>query len=167
VTEPNAFQARKEAVQSGQRPQMLGRTSEDIKEGVASVREQADLFKVYVKEWVIVATSQAHGSEGRNELEARFETKYSGRVYPDDVRYTSAKSNPATDESTVPVYLELHIWNVRGEFKHFQSAVDYVSQEVPEPLEVKIVGRNSRAEYDLKDYSTKRLLSSKLTGAKR
>lgn len=153
--------ARKAQVAAAPRPQQLGATSDDIREAVSAVRETEDTWKVYRKEWQIKFVSTAVGTAGMEEASAFFEKKYAGRVEDDDVRYQVPI--PENNPEDQPVYLELNLWNVKGEWKHSMQAQAHAA-EVGDAV---VVGRNSREEHNLKDYGIKKLVGvrQKLEGA--
>jgi hypothetical protein len=140
------------------RPTQLGATSADIHAAVAASREQPDLFKLYRREWLIVFASESNGAAGFDEASGHFNAKYEGRVFEQDFRVRSTALMPETSPDDVPVYLELFLWNVKGEYKHLRAArKDKRAGDV-------IVVRNSRAEFDLLDYSKKKLLTGATRG---
>lgn len=135
------------------RPKQLAGTTADIHAAVEAGREQEDLFKVYRQEWIIVFTSANDGAAGVAECNTIFRRKYEGRVTDDHHRLKSARVLETTSAATVPCHLELLLWNVRGEFKYLVEAKKHAEAGD------KIVVRNSRSEFELRDYGKKKLLS--------
>lgn len=155
MTEPKSDQsaivARREQVKSFQRPERL--SDLDIKQSVSEVRETADLWRVWVPEWLIVFTSTKPGDAGEVEAKEFFLAKYHERVRDEDVRYT-----PISQKRAYGTRLELRLPNIKAEFKHKADAEAYAASQFPGAT---IVARNSRDEYALREYGNKKLARSK------
>lgn len=154
VTDRSAVSDRREQVAGFVRPQQVG-SAADLREQVAEVREIPDLYKVYHREWLVVASSDLSGEEGRLEAEAYFQERYADRVYPEHVRVVAVSQ---TSPGEWPYRLELCLPNQRGEFKHRELAEVYVREMgwQGDP-DTRIVPRNSREEHQILDYSRKKL----------
>lgn len=143
MVEPISPQAaRREQIQSEHRPS----AQMDIKELVKATETQ-DTFKIYVKEFHHYFTGTLE------QCQAEFKSRYEGRLHDGDWRI-----RPPFDGSVL-LWLELSTWNVRGEFKTESYASEFAEQidDSSDNL-YQIVGRNSRAEVELKDYGVKKLI---------
>lgn len=144
-----AIVARREAVAGMERPAKL--SSVDVGEEVRKVRETSDTYKVYVREWLVVFVSDAAGDAGVEECRRRFREKYEGRVRDEDVRVEgTSRKFPDRYGSRLMLCLP----NVRGEFKTLALAEEFAGKFDG----AVVVGRNSRDEYELKNYGLKKLL---------
>lgn len=108
---------------------------------------EADTWKVYVKDWLIVYTSDSDSELGMAECSVEFDEKYEGRVSEGDTRTT-----PMFDTGITKYYLELCLWNPLGEFKTEELAKDFACTVEKSHPEFLIVGNNSRGEQVLQDY---------------
>jgi hypothetical protein len=68
VTDRSAVVDRREQVADLHRPAQVG-SAADLREQVAEVREIPDLWKIFIPEWQIVASSDASGIAGQLELQ--------------------------------------------------------------------------------------------------
>lgn len=156
----DAIGARRAQIKAADRPERLNEGF-SIKDAVTSVRETVDIVKLYHREWITVFTSEARGDEGMAECTAFFAKKYEGRVYEDDVVYESAVEGlPAGDKDQWPYRLRLKLPNVSGEFKRVDLAEAERDARGWSPDDCQIVPRNSRADYALREYGTKKLVST-------
>lgn len=147
-----AIGAHREAVRGQARPQRL-QTDVDIKAAVEDTRDNADMFKVYLPEWLTVYTSEEVGDKGRQECEVYFSSKYEGRVRQEDIGY---EATSAYSPDQWPWRLKLQLPNIKGEFKTRVLAEEYVRRQGWQDR-ARVVARNSRDEYALKDYGVKKL----------
>lgn len=108
--------------------------------------EPDDLFRLYRREWVQVYRSVAVSTAGRDEVEAHFMAKYKGRVRGDDVEFSKI---PGTS------ILKLRLWNLKGEYKTEAYALQVV--QGMGWSDVRVVKRNSREDYALREYGAKML----------
>lgn len=157
VEPQGAMQARRDQVAGAPRPKQLVDRDTTIQEEVRGVRDTADTWKVYVQEWVVV-----HRAESFLAGQAHFEGRYEGRVEPEDVRWVNTDYSPVdpAENPDYAVLLQLRLWNQRGEWKTRPLAdLQATDLGVSEDLAIRIVGRNSREETLLKDYSIKRLVT--------
>lgn len=152
-TDRTAVADRREQVSGFHRPEVLSDVS--VKDAVSEVREIEDLWKVYVPEWIIVASSDANGTDGLAEMEKVVAEKYHDRVRPEDARVVPISTRYPDDW---PYRLELKLPNQRGEFKRRDLAEAYAEKMgwLLQPG-TSIVPRNSKAEFQIKDYGKKKL----------
>jgi hypothetical protein len=159
----SAITDRREQVAGFRRPEVLG--DGDLRTRVAEVREQAELWQLWRQEWVIVASSDAKGAEGKAEMEARFKAKYDERVEEGHWRILPvSQRNPDRWEYR----LELFIWNVKGEFKRRELAEGYLADQREENPDgdwgdelCRVVAKNSRDAYKLREYGTRKLAKAR------
>lgn len=136
---------RREQVSSLPRPERLD-TGTDLRAEVAEVHETADLYRVYVRDWLIHYTTDATGEDGIAEALRVYTERYAGRVHSDDYKiYSHGPAYSAVVQLRVPV--------LRGEFKHEADAL--AEAENLEGAEV--VVRNSASDYKLREYGVKKL----------
>jgi hypothetical protein len=148
----SAIGDRREQVKSFDRPERLNQGL-SIKDAVSEVRETADLWKVYRPEWLVKFTSTKAGDEGRAECGAFFMTKYAERVRDEDVEYVPSSTVSPSDW---PWRLWVRLPNVKGEFKHRKDAEEFASHW----SDAEVVSRNSRDDYRLREYGTKKLTAA-------
>lgn len=90
-----------------------------------------DLWRVYHREWVTVyglnaVLNQADPLQDNLEqvltdgLSEYFERHYAGRVHPEDVAFQGEGVG-----LTCHAELRLRLWNLKGEFKHYDDAIAY------------------------------------------
>lgn len=145
----NAISDRRDEIAALPRPSVLGgAASQDV-----LTQETADLFKVYRPEWIVVAVSDAPGDAGRKELEAMFAERWEGRVFQEDVLL-----EPGSEKfpDKYAWRLRLLLWNVRGEFKWLVKAQEFVTKQGWSDS-ARVVIRNSREEFQLREYGQKKL----------
>lgn len=149
MSDPSPQQARRDQIRDEKRPQQLVTDSATITERTRS-NDTQDTFKVYAKEW------QHKHTGTKEECEAFFLLKYAGRVAEGDW-----KVEPAFDDADW-FWLSLRIWNVLGEFKYQYLAEEHADRIIAEGRcskdNIRVVGRNSRPEVELKDYGIKKLV---------
>lgn len=127
------------------RPTQLGSSSSEIAEEVRQVRDTADTWKVYRKEWIVVSHC-----ETREEADSAVSLVWQGRVLPEDIRLTAEEG---------PLFIEVFLWNQKSEWKHHAMAeIDAKGYGG----DARVVGRNSREETLLRDYGIKRLTPTQL-----
>jgi hypothetical protein len=105
-------------------------------------------WRVYLKEWLIVYTSDRLEDYGQQECRDHFTKNYEGRIWPEDVQ-VRAVSQPGPQ----PQVLEFRLWNRHGEYKDRTGA-----DELASVLEGSVVvQRGSEDEQELLGYSRKML----------
>jgi hypothetical protein len=108
-------------------------------------------WRVYVREWMIVYTSDSSGPEGADECWDHFERLYKGRVRKMDRQVI-------TDSPHVhPYLLKLRLPNLKGEFRDQADARVLVSDLVDAGCSSYMVQRGSEDEKVLLDYGRKML----------
>lgn len=155
MTENSAIGDRREQIQGQERPARLN-ADFSIKEAVQGVRDTTDLWKLYTDEWIVVYTSSAEGALGELECRTVFDKKYEGRVRKADVKFEPASAKTPTE---YPFRLLLRLPNIKGEFKTLELAEAHAESNFET---WKIVTRNSREDYAIRDYSVKKLTLSQL-----
>ncbi len=119
----------------------------DIRDSVAQVRDTEDLYRVYVRSWVTVYTTDAIGEDGIGEAHWAFKERYEGRVRDEDWEvYSHGPDWSALVKLRLPVMV--------GEFKYRDDA-ERLGEEYPSGSEV--VTRNSVDDFRLREYSIKKL----------
>jgi hypothetical protein len=116
--------------------------------------ETDDIFRLYVREWVVVQTFDMQADDGR-ELFEQARTwvagNLNGRVYDKDVRLTMF-----TDlQSRFWCHVEVFKDNLRGEFKHHSLAEQFARSNDFD--EYTIVPRNSAADHNIRNYGVVKL----------
>lgn len=120
---------------------------------------ELDTWQVYVQDWLIVFTSHSESELGHAECMALFVEKYEGRVRGPDMKVV-----PVFDIGVTKYYLELRLWNPLGEFKTEELAKDFADTVKESHPEFLIVGRNSREEQVLQDYSKVKMVIAESKG---
>jgi hypothetical protein len=152
VDDQGAISARRDQIAALPRPQ-VSEQGPDLKAAVEAVREIPDLWHLYARDWVWRFTSTKVGDEGREECWAYFTETFEGRVLLEevDVQPTSEISS-----GEWPWRLALFLPNLKGAFKLKSDAEVFLASRVlVDPV---IVARNSKEEFALKNYGTKKLL---------
>lgn len=138
-----AVSARRQQASAEPRPVRLGA---DPRAEVAEIHETADLWRVYLQDWVIVYTSDEIGEKGVAEAQKLFSEKYLGRVRS---AHVAIYSHGPKYSAVLKLYLPL----LRGEFKSRDAAQD----EADVLGGAEVVQRNSAADYKLREYGVKKV----------
>lgn len=118
-------------------------------------------WRVYLREWLIVWTSDADGPEGVDECWDYFARKYKGRVREEDRRVVDAITG--RQGSAGPQCLQLWLPNLKGEFKDRTDADKLADALAADPpyegagLFVGVIQRGSAEERELLEYGRKML----------
>ncbi len=156
VENQDAIAARRSEIASQPRPSR-SEQAPNLKEAVQAVIETPDLWHVYVWERRWVWTSTAIGNAGKEQCWVYFADTYAGRVaepYEETVDVIPA-SESQPDEW--PWRLELSMPTLRGVFKLKKQAEEFVAAH-PEFASPSVVARNSKDEFELKNYGLKKLI---------
>ncbi len=123
------------------------------------IKETADLYRLYVREWVTVHTIVDETPDVHEVLEASrqwIQQNLHGRVRPDDVRTDlfcedNAEGSAPRRTATIKLLKE----NFKGEFRLSNSATRYAEDNGFEEYTVAV--RNSRADHEIRSYGVKML----------
>lgn len=119
-----------------------------------TIRETDDIWRLYVREWVIVHTitmSAVTVDPVVEVAEAWAEKNLAGRVRPDDIRFDGGTDSALLYWVHVLVFKE----NLKGEFKHYSGAEYFAVNQGYE--EYVIVPRNSKTDHDIRSYGVRML----------
>lgn len=111
----------------------------------------AEIYRLYQPEWVTVHTVYIEPETPVKELMARakeYATRFAGRVHDHDLRFEHHPEHAV-------VGIQLHIPNLKGEFKFRYQAAAWAEEQGLD--EYTVVARNSPADYDLRTYGLRRL----------
>lgn len=109
-------------------------------------------WRVYLREWLTVYTSDQLEVPGMAECKAHFAEKYEGRVRPDDMRWRGASGfRPQR------YCLQLNLWNLKGEFKDEADAVLRLAEHAGLEEKPRVVPRGSAEEQALLEYGKRKL----------
>jgi len=111
-------------------------------------------WRVYLREWLIVYTSDAAGPEGVDECWDHFAGKYKGRVRDQDRQVAATSSDRP---GAYPYRLELRLPNLKGEYKDEADAVLLSAEHAGIEEQPRVVRRGSPEEQELLGYGRKML----------
>lgn len=116
-------------------------------------------WRVYLPEWQFVYTSDVLGEPGIDECLIFYRQRYEGRVREEDWRTVPAVMGARGPQ---PQALQLRLPNLRGEFKDYDTAVEWASHladQIPsgDQVAVVVVQRGSVEERELLEYGKKML----------
>lgn len=107
-------------------------------------------WRVYLREWLTVYTSDYNGERGMAECLQHLTQKYAGRVRVED--WQTVVADPMRPDGSAR-WLKLRLPNLRGEFKDRAEAMDWCIQ-LPH---AQLVQRGSDEEKELLAYGKKML----------
>ncbi len=106
-------------------------------------------WRVYLREWLTVYTADVTGSDGRDECQRHFWSKYRGRVRGEDVMYVN----------TQYPQLQLRLPNLKGEFKDEADARWSFTVHAGQEEAPRVVQCGSPQEQALLEYGVKMMKS--------
>ncbi len=124
------------------------------------IKETEDIFRLYVPEWVIVHTVSSPVSADRppahvvSDAIEWVKKNLHGRVRESDVTVT-ANVDDADSPSCCWVHIEVFKPNLKGEYKHVESAEQMAKINGYE--EYTVVPRNSKSDHEIRSYGVTKL----------
>lgn len=119
------------------------------------INETQDIYRLYVREWVIVHTeTRVFATDLGDTFEAARDwatANVVGRVREDEIVLVANTDNQGLFWVHVKVFKD----NLKGEYKYAHAAHTYALSQGYE--EYTIVPRNSKADHDVRSYGVKRL----------
>lgn len=112
-----------------------------------TIRETDDIWRLYVREWVIVHT--INGVTAAAEQWA--EENLTGRVREEDLRYELHDDGAQLCWVHIQVFKE----NLKGEFKYYAGAENFAANNGY--TEYVIVPRNSKIDHEIRSYGVRML----------
>ena len=130
----------------------------NLKQAVEAIRETPDLWHVYAWESRWAWTSTVGGDQGKEQCWQYFADHFAGRI-ADPSESVDVLPTSESQPSLWPWKLEIRMPTMRGSFKLRSQADQFVAahQEFDRP---KVVARNSKDEFELKNYGIRKLLVS-------
>lgn len=119
-----------------------------------SIKETEDIYRLYVREWVIMHTITMSGSDAKaclTQAVGWVRENLHGRVHDKDTQVQANTDNVALFWCHVMVFKD----NLKGEFKHHADAERYATWNKLD--EYTIVVRNSKHDHAIRGYGVKKL----------